>query len=165
MCQREDKNHVRHIQDPAGHYGGDEQGSGCDGGNFVAAKDVGLAFLDGANACSHQPIAQDADDEHHGDHHRDGRTALSVHCLGENKKENEWEKIVEENDGAIAQSQLEVDGNQGLVTFHWRRLFPVISINTSSRLGCLRRTSVSSSPCWSTHFTRSTSVAAGRRER
>ncbi len=87
MCQRENKQHIRHIKNPAGDNRGDQQRSRRDGRNLVAAQNVCFAFLHGAYARAHQPIAEDTDDEDHRYHDCHGSAALAVHRLPENKEE------------------------------------------------------------------------------
>src|SRR5207249_778811 len=90
-------------------------------------------------------------------------SARGPHHLRKNKKENQREEIIEENDGAVAERQLDVDFDQRQVSSHSysRRLLPVSSMKASSSVGRLRWISDNSIPFSSIHFTRSIKVRAG----
>ena len=102
MGQREDENHVGHIENPAGDDGSDEQRSRRDRRDFVAAQDVGFAFLHGADPGAEKSVAEDADDEDHGNHHGHGGAAFGVHRLPEDEEENQRKQVVEENYRPVA---------------------------------------------------------------
>src|SRR6202158_4604791 len=82
--------------------------------------------------------------------------------LSEYEKKDQREKIVEEDDGAVAQRELDVDrGLRSVAPYHSRSLFPVSSMKTSSSVGRFRWMSASPMPSCSIHFTRSTMARAG----
>src|SRR6185437_5970454 len=88
----------------------------------------------------------------------------SSHELGEDDQKHQREQIIEKQHRLLPQSESNITANECKVRFQSRNRLPVISMNTSSRVGCFRLTSTNSSPCWSIHLINSTKVAAGRRD-
>jgi hypothetical protein len=115
--------------------------------DLVAPQNIGFALLHSAHARAEQTVAQDADGHGHGDHLADDTALLRVESLRKDEEEHHGEEIVEENHGALAKGQLEIDFDQRQIALHSRSFFPVSSINASSRDGRRRWTSSSSMPC------------------
>src|SRR5262249_25451984 len=84
--------------------------------------------------------------------------------LGKREEEDQRKQVVEKQYAAVAKRQPHVGPKQRQVRSHSRRLFPVSSMNASSREGRLMRISDSSIPWASSHLTISTTTRAGRRE-
>src|ERR1039458_640742 len=162
MGQADEEEEHGEEEQPAADHGGDEDGQRGDGGDFEAAEDIGVALLHAAHTGAPESIAEDAHDEHGADEIGDASSDAGMKQFGEGEEEDEREEVIEKQHAAIAQREPHIAFEQRQVSLHSRRLFPVSSMNVSSRDGLLMRISASSTPCSSSHFTRSTTMRAGR---
>ena len=51
-------------------------------------------------------VPENAEDDHHRHHLKNGRALVGIEHLGENEEKNEREKIIEEEDGPVPARQL-----------------------------------------------------------
>ena len=96
-----------------------------------------------------KPLPRYADNQHHGDRsgHRSGARTRVKH-LREHKEENQRKQITVKQHRAVAHHQPQVASRLGDVGSHASRsLFPVNSMNTSSKVGRFMWISCSSKPC------------------
>src|ERR1035437_3492518 len=164
MRHREQQRDDGQKQQPPRRHGRHQDGNGRNRRDLEAAQDVGLAILYRSHAGAPKPIAQDSHYENHAHEVRNPVPRGAAEQPAENEEKDERKNVVEEEDRAVPQGQLHVALEQGYISSHSRRLFPVSSMKASSSDGLLIRISASSMPFSSSHFMMSTMERAGRRE-
>src|SRR6185437_572501 len=137
---------------------------GPNGSDFVTPQDICFAVLHRPHAGPEEAVSENAENQYQREYLRHSARMAASHELGKDDEKHQREQIIEKQHGLLPQSQPHVTTDEGKVRFQSRNLRPVISMNTSSSVGCFRLTSTNSSPCWSIHMINSTKVAAGRRE-
>src|SRR5258708_10290153 len=106
-----------------------------------------VAVHNGAYPSAEKPRAQHADGQYHPQHLVDSTALFGMEQLSKDEKEDQREKIVEEDDGLVPVRQLQRDFGLDKIAVHSRSRLPVSSIKTSSRVGRFKWMSASSIPC------------------